>query len=219
MADVCAVEVTGLTKIDRETSESDIVKLFSLYVMHPIEIALLQIKLPEAYELRVRCEVHPEEGRAVRVDVVLQAVNLKDAKLNKTLAVMEMKNFGVVKGELENIMAAKVSSVQEAQKLAPKSEVLFTDDSMLLLRQCAAYAAKFKTRHVALCDWSVAIYLDFSQLPQALKAAELEEGKTRTEGGFAGDFVLMHAQSNPDTFHYALLAFFKGAVDEWIHSL
>ena len=42
--------------------------------MHPVEIALLQIKLPEAFELRVRCEANPEGKRAVRVDIALEVL-------------------------------------------------------------------------------------------------------------------------------------------------
>jgi len=215
LSDCSAVEVAGLTEINKRTCESDIIKLFSLLVMHPVEIALKQIKLPDAHKINVRCEVHPEDGRAVRVDLVLEAENT-ETKTVKVLAVMEMKNFGVIKDEMGHIMAAKVASVQEAQKLAPTSKVRFLDDSMFLLRQCAAYATKFKTRHIGLCDWSVAIYLDFAQLPEALAAKEEQE--VEDDGGFAGNFVLMYAQTNPDTFHYALLAFFKGAVDEWVQS-
>lgn len=87
---------------------------------------------------------------------------------------------------------------------------------MLLMRQCAAYAFQFKTRHVALCDWSVAMYKDFAQLPEHLKAREeLSDGDDKSRG-FAGQYVLMYAQTDRSTFHYALLAFFKGAVDEWL---
>jgi hypothetical protein len=234
--DFSAVEVAGLTRLNRRSSETDIIKLFTLFVMHPVEIALMQLELPEFHRLGMRCEVHPEDGRAVRVDILLE-VEDTNTLMTKTLAVMEMKNFGVIKDEMGHIMAAKVASVQEAQKLAPTSKVRFAEDSMLLLRQCAAYAARFKTRHVALCDWSVAIYLDFPQLPEALAENDdqgqgkerkdkgdkekegKDEGKAQEEGGFAGNYVLMYAQTDPATFHYALLAFFKGAVDEWLESI
>ncbi|KAK4148763.1 hypothetical protein C8A00DRAFT_38653 [Chaetomidium leptoderma] len=44
----------------------------------------------------------------------------------------------------------------------------------------------------------------------------MEDIEGKREGGLAGNFVLLYAQTNPETFHYALLAFFKGAVDEWV---
>jgi hypothetical protein len=135
----------------------------------------------------------------------------------RTLAVLEMKNFGVVKDEMGGIMAAKVSSVQEAQSVAPSSSVRFQDDSVFLVRQCAAYATRFETRHIALCDGSVAIFMDFTQLPEALRKARMNDPES--PGGFAGDIVLLHTQTDPSNFHYALLAFFKGAVDEWLQTL
>ena len=148
-------------------------------------------------------------GEITFVDILLEARSPGGAK---TLAIMEMKNFGVIRDEMSHIMASKVASVCEAERVAPTSKVRFQDDSMLLLRQCAAYASKFGTRHVALCDWSVAIYLDFAQLPESRR-------RQQTDGGFAGDYVLMYAQTDPSTFHYALLAFFKGAVHEWMRDL
>jgi hypothetical protein len=217
-----------MTKISQRSSEADVVKVFSLFIMYPVEVALMQIKVPDSCHLEFRCEVHPEKGREVRVDMILKLKETvvkagKTISTFKTLAVMEMKNFGVIKDEMGHILAAKVASVQQAKKLAPTSKVRFHDDSMLLLRQCAAYATQYKTRHVALCDWSVAVYLDFAQLPEILAAKEEKDGgkgKTgKDEGGNAGQYVLLYTQTDPQTFHYALLAFFKGAVDEWLQSI
>ncbi len=216
LADVSAVEVAGLTRLGGRPTNFDLGKLFNLHVMHPVEIALLQMKLPEAYELRVRSGPCMEErnGRAV----VLEAVNLNQATA-KPLAVLQLEGLGAVQDRLDLIMVAEVAR-QDAEALAPTSKPLFKADGLVLVKQCAANAVLFGTRHVAMCDWSVALYFDFAQLPQVLQAAEPEtDSKTKTEGRSAGDFVLMHAQSNPDTFHYALLAFFKGAVDEWIQGL
>jgi hypothetical protein len=188
------------------TSEEDIVKLFNLFVMYPVEVALLQIKLPAAYDLQLRGEVYPDEGRAVRVDIVL---GIRGPETVETLAVMEMKNFGVIQDEMHSIMAAKVTSVQKARKTTSKSPNLFRrNQPKLLLRQGAAYALRFKTRHVALCDWAVTLYLEFPELDKALL--------NQKNGSSAGRYVLMHAQTDPSTFHYALLAFFKRAVDEWL---
>lgn len=77
------IEVIGLAPINQpDSSEQDLVKLFSFLVIYPVEIALLQIKLPRSYALYLRSEVHPEEGSAVRVDILLEAEprRLKDTR-------------------------------------------------------------------------------------------------------------------------------------------
>jgi hypothetical protein len=82
------------------SSEQNIIKLFNLFVMYPVEIALLQINLPEDYKLKTHCEVHPEKGRAVRVDIILEACRTSNSLDAKTLAIMEMKNFGAITDEI-----------------------------------------------------------------------------------------------------------------------
>jgi hypothetical protein len=201
LENISVVELSGLTRIGHQSNEQDVVKLFTMFVLHPVEIVLAQIKLSESCRLELRTKLHAEEGRKIRYDIMLEGHGPQGIK---TLTVMGIKNFGVIKKEMGHILAVKVSSIQEAQKLAPTSGFRFAAGSILLLRECAAYAAKFETRHVA-------IYLDFIQLPEAMCA-----NKDPDAGGFAGDFVLIHTQTDPSTFHYALLAFFKRAVTEWM---
>ncbi|KUJ19425.1 uncharacterized protein LY89DRAFT_773875 [Mollisia scopiformis] len=101
---VSALEDPGLTVIDNNSSEQDVIKLFNLFIMYPVEIALLQIELPEHFKLKIRCEVHPDKGRAVRVDIILEACSTSSSLGIKTLAIMEMKNFGVITDEMGRIM-------------------------------------------------------------------------------------------------------------------
>ncbi|KAK4122181.1 hypothetical protein N657DRAFT_672787 [Parathielavia appendiculata] len=120
---------------------------------------------------------------------------------------MEMKNFGVVSKQMSNIMPAGVASVQQARNLAANLKIRFLRDAKQLLKQSAEYARQFRTRHVALCNFKVAIYFDFAQLPEVL--ADNEGVTVNEEGGSVGDFVLMYPHKDPNIFHYALLAFFK----------
>lgn len=99
----------------------------------------------------------------------------------------------------------------ELQAVTAESPNRFKKGSFLLMRQCAAYASRYQTRHIALCDLSVAVYLDFAQLDQG--------GTGKKAGGFAGNVVLMRVHAERSGFHYALLAFFKRALDEWLETL
>jgi hypothetical protein len=201
----------GLTWIDRITTEADVMKIANVILINPIEFALAQIKLPEPYRLRMKGDILPE-GRVVYLDVVRELRGSWSPAI-KTLAVLSIKNYGIVSTHLGDIVPSVAATLQQCQTLAPTSD--FGEDAKALVKQCAACATKFQTRHIALCDLSAAMYLDFVQLPEALTAEKDEDGKR----GFAGDLVLMHMHSDRSTFHYAILVFFKNAVVEWLQSL
>jgi len=197
---ISAIKVPGLTIINPNSKEQDIIKIFNLLCMYPVEIVLMQIELPELYKLHIRCEAHPRAGHDVRVDILLEARTPRTAT---TIAVMEIKGFGLVRDQVGGILYARVDTIEKAKKVKPRSAVQFKGNSKLLLKQCATYARRYGTRHVALCDWSVAVYFDFKQLAEAGQNS-------------AGDYVLCQLHTDHGSFHYALLAFFKRAVDEWL---
>lgn len=88
---------------------------------------------------------------------------------------------------------------------------------MFLVRQCTAYARRFRTRYVALCDLYAAFYFGFVGLEEALRAREETGGQGHPPS--AGEYVLVCPETDPSNFHYSVLAFFKRAVDEWLTSM
>ena len=68
---VNAAETAGLKRFDEKSSAHDLVNLFNLFVMFPIEIALGQIKLLDGHHLVVRSHIDPDQKRPLRTDILL----------------------------------------------------------------------------------------------------------------------------------------------------
>jgi hypothetical protein len=132
----------------------------------------------------MHCNILPE-GRVLYLNAVCEQGGSWSPPV-KTLAVLSIKNYGIVSTHLGNIMPPGATIGQQAKKLAPILD--FGEDAKALVNQCAACATLFQTRHIALCDLSAAMYFDFPELPEVLASEQTRDRKK----GFAGDLVLVH---------------------------
>ncbi|KAL2128581.1 hypothetical protein VTI74DRAFT_8994 [Chaetomium olivicolor] len=146
----------------KEFLTPDIIKMMNLFAFYPVEIALMQIELPKPYKLNLRNEVTSRPGREVRVDVVLEAV--APGKV-ATLAIMEMKRFGVIRNQMEHITDARIATVEEAERIKPRSrptrEDFERDTSLcatgLQFKSRGTFTASFRSESIvsnsAVCRW------------------------------------------------------------------
>lgn len=51
LKNINAVEISALTKIGQRSSKQDVIKLSNFFVLFPVEVALMQIELPDSHEL------------------------------------------------------------------------------------------------------------------------------------------------------------------------
>lgn len=142
-------------------TEADVVRATTLYVLHPINQAINAM-----YGNAICCFAEHSTG-PVRCDFVWKYF---DGQNWHSLAILEMKRRGILRNDDFASAFARVEDVQEkvweayAKAGENKDPTHLTNNAVMLSKQAAAYALRYRTQFIAIFDWDSLFLYRFRDL-------------------------------------------------------
>lgn len=184
-------------------NESDVVRSAAMYLVHPVMGALdAEPTMNGGFILQSE-----DVNNTVRTDITFYRYTGTGA--NRPIAMLEFKRRGVIRpDQFDSTIAAAAPA---------NGSTLFEGEALKLIKQAAAYAMMFPTRHVALCDWNYLVLCYFVDMPynQPANVGDRVEIQYIPIGNPSTPNRLgFNNSANSQLFRPALLGFLKSAYDE-----
>ncbi|KAL1851002.1 hypothetical protein Daus18300_012736 [Diaporthe australafricana] len=135
-------------------NESDVVRTAAMYLVHPV-VAAMDADQTTYGGVLLQSE---DSARQVRSDMTFYRYTYQGR--NRRIAVLEFKRRGVIR---PNQFADAMPAAAPAFVLP--GNTLFRGEAGKLMKQASAYAMRYETRHVAVCDWSYLVLCYFADMP------------------------------------------------------
>lgn len=155
LKDIFCAQMSSISQLDEKSTEQDVVCAAAVHLWNPIEIALDAFQGTTG-DLRSLTERTRDKARG---DLLLA---LKGGDAQQTVAVIEFKNRGHVKGGRAGFLKARIQQESDADNGAM---TLLRSNAKVLSQQATVYADTYRTEYVAIFDWDALFLWRFDRLP------------------------------------------------------